>query len=317
MVTMNQKIVDGQPGQNNTLTSVHEKTALNLSPRNFQEAEHFAEIISKTAFVPKDYYGKPQEILVAMSMGAEVGLSPIQSIQNIAVISGRPSIWGDAMLALVQASGLLKFHKEYFDKDETAVCEVARKGDVDEEGKQVIHVVRFSNSDRDKAGLTNKGVHGSYPKRMKQMRARGFALRDKFADVLKGLIAREEAIDITPMAEIHSEQPGELTDDEIPRAKVIAVPDAEFKEVDEAVQDEGGASQPEASGSDQGEQPAVSPTGGDGLSDEEKALARDMLAKAPGNLLMKMAKVRKMVPGFTSMDNLKASELELFAKALQ
>ena len=43
--------------------------------------------------------------------------------------------------------------------------------------------------------LWGKNVWKSYPDRMLQMRARGFALRDSFPDVLKGLITREEAQD--------------------------------------------------------------------------------------------------------------------------
>ena len=47
-----------------------------------------------------------------------------------------------------------------------------------------------------KAGLWAKsGPWTQYPKRMMQMRARGFALRDKFADALGGLITVEEAQD--------------------------------------------------------------------------------------------------------------------------
>lgn len=191
-----------------------------LAPRTFEEARAFAVTLSKSNFCPKDYKDKPDDILIAAQMGSEVGLGFMQSVQNIAVINSRPSIWGDAMLALVQASGLMVYHREYFDQNETAICEVARRGDVGPDGKQVIHVVQFSNKDRDTAGLTGKGVHGSYPRRMKQMRARGFALRDKFADVLKGLIAREEAIDITPIDDVHVEQHpmGELSEDETPRA---------------------------------------------------------------------------------------------------
>jgi hypothetical protein len=52
------------------------------------------------------------------------------------------------------------------------------------------------------AGLLGKqGPWSQYPKRMRQMRARGFALRDVFPDVLKGMPVAEEVMD-TP-AERH------------------------------------------------------------------------------------------------------------------
>jgi hypothetical protein len=57
-------------------------------------------------------------------------------------------------------------------------------------------VVRFSVADAKKAGLWGKsGPWTQYPRRMLQLRARGFALRDAFPDVLKGLVTAEEAQD--------------------------------------------------------------------------------------------------------------------------
>jgi len=57
-------------------------------------------------------------------------------------------------------------------------------------------VARFSVADAKKANLWGKtGPWTQYPKRMLQLRARGFALRDAFPDVLKGLVTAEEAQD--------------------------------------------------------------------------------------------------------------------------
>lgn len=50
--------------------------------------------------------------------------------------------------------------------------------------------------DARKAGLAGKqGPWTSYPKRMRQMRARAFALRDVFPDVLRGMPVAEELMD--------------------------------------------------------------------------------------------------------------------------
>jgi hypothetical protein len=66
-------------------------------------------------------------------------------------------------------------------------------------------VVRFSVADAKKAGLWGKtGPWTQYPRRMLQLRARGFALRDAFPDVLKGLVTAEEAHDY-PAAQVTSE----------------------------------------------------------------------------------------------------------------
>lgn len=160
-----------------------------LRPQSFAEVMKFAEVLSKSGLVPAGFKGKPDDILVAIQMGAEVGLNPIQSLQNIAVINGRPTLWGDALLALVQASGKLEYIKET-DDGQKATCETKRKDD------KVPCITTFSNDDAKRAGLAGKqGPWTQYPARMRQMRARGFNLRDKFADVLKGVVSREEAED--------------------------------------------------------------------------------------------------------------------------
>lgn len=276
-----------------------------IAPKTLEEARQFAAIYARSNFCPKEYKDKPDEILIAAQMGAEVGLGFVQSPQNIAVINGRPCVWGDAMLGLCQASGLMLFHKEYFDKDGTAVCEVARKGDVDQDGKQVVHVVTFSDGDRDTAGLTGKGVHGGYPRRMKQMRARGFALRDKFADVLKGLIAREEAMD-TPIENVHIEQHpmGELSEDETPRAAehVELVMDEKPDQEVEWITDEQPAEVEES-------QPNLPCT------DAEKESFKAYVASIPKPREEKMA-VLRTVPGWTIVKNMTKGQMEAAMKKL-
>lgn len=156
---------------------------------SIQQAMDFAKLIADSDLAPKDYKGKPGNVIIAIQMGAEVGLKPLQAIQNIAVINGRPCIWGDAMIALVQNHPLCEYiHEEL--KNDIAYCIVKRRGDAEE------HIAKFSREDAKKAGLLTKGgVWQQYPDRMLQMRARGFALRDKFADILKGIAIREEVED--------------------------------------------------------------------------------------------------------------------------
>lgn len=158
-----------------------------LVPSNINEAMQLAEILSKSTLVPKQFVGNPSDTFVAMQWGFEIGLSPMQALQNIAVINGRPSLWGDAMLALVQSHPEYDGHKEYI-KDDIAYCEVKRKG-------SDWHISTFSKEQAILAGLWGKATWKSYPERMLKMRARGFALRDQFADALKGLISVEEARD--------------------------------------------------------------------------------------------------------------------------
>lgn len=164
-----------------------------FAPTTMTEAIQFSEMLSGSSMVPKAYQGKPQDVLVCVQWGYEMGLAPMQALQNIAVINGKPSVYGDAMMALVQASPVCEDIEEYIENEGTpnpvAVCMAKRKG-----RKPV--VAKFSVEDAKRAGLWGKGgPWTAYPKRMLQMRARGFALRDAFPDVLKGMITAEEAQD--------------------------------------------------------------------------------------------------------------------------
>ena len=164
-----------------------------FAPATITEAMQFSEMLAGSQMVPRAYQGKPQDVLVCVQWGYEIGLAPMQALQNIAVINGKPSVYGDAAMALVQASPVCEDIEEYFEAEGTpnpvAVCVAKRKG-----RKPV--VAKFSVEDAKRAGLWGKqGPWSAYPKRMMQMRARGFALRDAFPDVLKGLITAEEAQD--------------------------------------------------------------------------------------------------------------------------
>jgi len=167
--------------------------ARGLALASFDDAFRFSQMVSKSEFAPKDFRGKPESCMLAIQAGSEVGLSPMQSLQSIAVINGRPTIWGDAAMALVQSSPVCEYIKEYVEGDGdalVAVCEAKRKG------YPSPTVVRFSVADAKKAGLWGKsGPWHQYPARMLTLRARGFALRNAFADALRGLITAEEARD--------------------------------------------------------------------------------------------------------------------------
>jgi hypothetical protein len=166
-----------------------------LAPQNMTEAMEFSKILATSNMVPAGYKGKPQDILVAIGWGYEVGLQPMQALQNIAVINGKPSVYGDAALALVKADSRCAGVKEWIEgegDDMTAHCLVKRRYNEDMEET----VATFSVMDAKQARLWGKqGPWQQYPKRMLAMRARGFAIRDAFPDAMKGMITAEEAQD--------------------------------------------------------------------------------------------------------------------------
>jgi hypothetical protein len=158
--------------------------------RSFDEMARFCKAVVNSNLAPKTFQS-PEAVMVAIQHGMELGLAPMQALQSIAVINGRPCIWGDAALALATA------HPDFEDieettRDTTAVCTVKRRN-------RTPVTREFSEADAKKAGLLGKaGPWTQYPKRMLQMRARAFAIRDAFPDALKGVGIREEISDIKP-----------------------------------------------------------------------------------------------------------------------
>ncbi len=176
-------------------------------------APHYMQLATKLAssdLIPKSFRGKPQDLFICWAMGYQVGLTPEQSQQCIAVINGKPAMWGDDMLALCMS------HKDFDDIIETPIvkndsvigytCIVKRKGRADKESIFTMDMAK-------KAGLLAKGgVWNQYPERMLKLRARGFCLRDAFPDALKGIKPREEVEDYIDADYTVTEQKGSRTE---------------------------------------------------------------------------------------------------------
>lgn len=172
-----------------------------IVPQSMEEAFRLATAVIASKLAPPDIR-TPEQALVIIMAGLEIGMPPLQSLQRIALINGRTAVYGDAALALVRASGLLEGIEEWETPDGVAHCKAKRKGD------RKFSERTFSDEDAKAANLLGKpGPWQQYKKRMKQMRARGFLLRDLFPDVLGGIYLSEELegvelapTDITPPA---------------------------------------------------------------------------------------------------------------------
>jgi hypothetical protein len=164
-----------------------------LSKDNFTHYMKVAESLSKSSMVPKGMQGKPADILIAMEMGLQIGIPMMQAIQDIAVINGKPCMYGDGLLAVVQGHKDFEWIKEeileHSGDKKSAVCVIKRKN-------HEPHTVTFSVGSAKQAQLWDRqGPWKQYPERMLQMRARGFCIRDTFSDALRGIKTEEEVLD--------------------------------------------------------------------------------------------------------------------------
>jgi len=164
-------------------------------PSNKTEAFKLAESFSKSAFCPVAYKNKPADVYLAMAYGSQIGLNPLLAVQNIAVVNGKPSVYGDALTAIAQGHHETESYEDGYKDDGTAFCRVVRKG-------RTIYR-EFSVEMAKKAGLWGKNTWAQYPERMLLWRARGWAIRDAYADVLMGLWSVEEASDGVAQTEIN------------------------------------------------------------------------------------------------------------------
>lgn len=186
---------------------------MGIAPSTIEEAWRMAQYMSSSEMVPKQYRNKPADVLVAIQYGMELGFPPMQALQSIAVINGRPSVWGDGFLALIMASPLYRDHDEHYEvggeRRDTISLEDLKKDDTAalctfwRQGKQLPVTRRFSVAQAKKASLLGKeGPWSTYPDRMMAMRARGFAGRDAFPDLLRGIRTAEEALDTPPSEDL-------------------------------------------------------------------------------------------------------------------
>ena len=196
-----------EPVRQDVIEAPAAEAALHANPEfaKFEVAKRIAHTLANSNLVPDAYRGRPNDCFVAINMGAELGMEPFQAIQSIAVIDGKPAIFGDGLIGLVRGSGKCEYIKEWLSEDgNTAYCETQRKGEK--------HPVtgEYSMSDAMLAGIDAKKNWKKHPKRMLKMRARAYCLRDAYADVLKGLAAADELYD-------HENTPAPIREFELPQ----------------------------------------------------------------------------------------------------
>ena len=191
---------------NNTAeTAVAKRSAIKISGGDVEltdldEVKEYSMLIHTSALALKG--DTPQTIAVKILSGLQLGMSPLASIQNIAVINGRACLWGDAVPGVCNASGKCEayFHEEI---GKEGTDSYGYRATAKRIGIKMPFVAEFTIADAKQAGLWGGNVWAKYPKRMLLNRARTYVLRDAFPDVLKGMISKDEAKEIAVEADFH------------------------------------------------------------------------------------------------------------------
>lgn len=259
-----------------------------LNPTSSEHAMELAKWIAESGLVPKDFSGQPKKICVAAAMGAKLGLDVFSSMAGIAVINGRPSLWGDVLRGIILAHPKCENIEETYEgagDDLTAVCIITRKG-------MTPYTATFSVEDAKTAGLWGRNVWANFSKDMLANRAFGRAARRRFADALSGISVAEEALDAEIIKDIPSyvvPETDEPADIKPAASRSTETPDASRTASEVAAEDEKEAT-PEA--------PATAPIHDMNQKDEAVEVSGDVTLEV-------LVQVAKELAAMTSNDTIK------------
>lgn len=170
-----------------------------LVPTNLSEASRIAKALLESGCIPAQYKTVAQ-VLMGQQFLRQLGLPDIACLPKLAIIKGSYSLWGEGPKAVCQPE-IEDFMEFWFDKDYNEIC-FAQKNLSAEPFGALCRVKRkgipswvercFTVDDAKTANLWGKaGPWKEHPRRMLQMRVRGWVLKDAFPDKLMGLAIAE------------------------------------------------------------------------------------------------------------------------------
>lgn len=174
---------------------------LALNVQTMREIYQIAQAFSMSNLVPEAYRGKPNSTghancFVALSMGFELGLPPMQALTHIVVVNGRPAVDGQLAIALANRRAPIVGPIRYDEggKNDEQFC-VAWA--VDKATKERVEY-KITIADARAAGWLDKGMSHwkKDPKIMLRYRAASYLIRTNYPDAILGLSTKEELEDI-------------------------------------------------------------------------------------------------------------------------
>jgi hypothetical protein len=169
-----------------------------MQPQSIGEVLKLSELLANArGFVPSSYLGQPTAIAACLLTGHELGMGPMESLREIHVVNGRPTLSAAAMLARAVRAGVAV---EWLESSDTrAVLRLSRNGTSYEQS--------WSIEDARRANLLIKsGPWQAYPSAMLRARCISAAVRAYCPDAIGGggLYVPEEAESIGTVVEVSS-----------------------------------------------------------------------------------------------------------------
>ena len=149
---------------------------------------NYAKAMAVSNLLPVAYQNHPENVLVALEQGRALGIAPIQAMNQINVIKGKPALSADLIAALVRRAG----HRLRVEGDDTyAQATVIRADDPD----YIPKPIRWDMERAKRAGLLGNPSWQKYPAAMLRARAISEAARAWANDALYGFIYTPEELD--------------------------------------------------------------------------------------------------------------------------
>ena len=155
-----------------------------------------AELYSRSSMIPKQFRGKPADIVVAIETGREMGMTPLGALRSLDVIQGKVAFPAKTQLALMIQSPSYYWHTISSNaeilKNGVCVMKGARKGWPD----GVVQEVTYSIQEAKEARLwASSPSWKNHPADMVKHRCVTRFIDTVFADVLMGITSQEHMED--------------------------------------------------------------------------------------------------------------------------
>lgn len=148
-----------------------------------------ARVLAKSALVPSGLQGKPADIYLIISMGHELGISPVRALSSIHVIKGKPMLSADLMVGIIRSSGVCDYFRMIESTDERATFETQRKGEASPVS------LTFTIEQAKAMGIASGDQWKKQPAVMLRKRAKSALAREAYEDVLGGCYVEDEIRD--------------------------------------------------------------------------------------------------------------------------
>ena len=161
-----------------------------FEPGNLDEAVALSHKLAASNLLPVALRKRPEDVLVTLLAGREMGLSPMQAIRNIHVIEGRPTMSAELMVAQCLR------HPEICELFEMVESTAVQATFAAKRQGRPAKKLTYSLEDAKVAGLTNKDNWRKNPKAMLRARAASALARAVFPDLVAGVYEIDEGDDI-------------------------------------------------------------------------------------------------------------------------